>query len=86
MIVEVRDARIPFTSINKEFECLWGDRPRLIVYNKADLANPNMKKPVIEAIEALSPIGSRKTPVLFTNALKDVNPILQFARGWLLIY
>jgi ribosome biogenesis GTPase A len=43
-VVEVRDARIPLTSINPKFEGIFGHRERLIVYNKADLANPNMRK------------------------------------------
>ena len=44
IVIEVRDARIPLTSINPAFESLFGRRERLIVYNKADLANPNMQK------------------------------------------
>jgi ribosome biogenesis GTPase A len=43
-VVEVRDARIPLTSINPKFESLFEARDKLIVYNKADLANPNLQK------------------------------------------
>ncbi|KAJ3045797.1 Mitochondrial GTPase [Rhizophlyctis rosea] len=44
MIVEMRDARIPVTSINPAFEDVLGRRERLVVYNKADLANHNTRK------------------------------------------
>ncbi len=44
LVVEVRDARIPLTSINPKFESLFEARDKLIVYNKADLANPNLQK------------------------------------------
>ena len=44
LVIEVRDARIPLTSINPQFDEVLGRKERMIVYNKADLANTNMKK------------------------------------------
>ncbi|KAH7430023.1 hypothetical protein KP509_09G078800 [Ceratopteris richardii] len=42
LIVEVRDARIPCTSANKDFQDFLSRKRRLIVCNKADLTNPNI--------------------------------------------
>ena len=38
MVIEVRDARIPFSSANPELEKLVRQKRRLVVLNKADLA------------------------------------------------
>lgn len=37
-VIECRDFRVPFTSINPLFEHVLGDKPRMIVYTKRDLA------------------------------------------------
>src|SRR5512147_1260646 len=39
-IIEVRDARIPLASFNNDLEDLFRRRPRLVVLNKSDLADP----------------------------------------------
>ncbi|KAI7833569.1 P-loop containing nucleoside triphosphate hydrolase protein [Kickxella alabastrina] len=43
LIVETRDARIPLSSINSQFEKIICGKPRLVVYNKADLAPLNIQ-------------------------------------------
>jgi ribosome biogenesis GTPase A len=40
LVVEVRDARLPLGSANPELERLAARRPRLILFNKASLADP----------------------------------------------
>lgn len=40
IVVEVRDARIPFSSANPLLEELSRDRKRIVVFNKTDLADP----------------------------------------------
>lgn len=47
MVLEVRDARIPFSSANPELEELVRHKRRLIVLNKADLAAPDKLQVVI---------------------------------------
>ena len=42
IVVELRDARIPKSSRNPEIEKLIGDKPRIMVLNKADEADPNI--------------------------------------------
>ena len=44
IVVEVRDARIPISSANLQFERALGKRDRLVIFNKTDLSNPNMQK------------------------------------------
>lgn len=40
VVIEVRDARIPLACINQDFEQMLQNKPRLIILNKSDLANP----------------------------------------------
>ena len=40
VVVELADARLPFSSRNPEFDRLLGNKPRVLVMNKADLADP----------------------------------------------
>lgn len=40
LVVEVVDARIPFSSKNPYLDTLWQRRPRIIALNKSDLADP----------------------------------------------
>ena len=44
MVLEVRDARIPFSSANPELEKLVRHKRRLLVFNKADLAAPDKQQ------------------------------------------
>ncbi|KAI9483057.1 MAG: P-loop containing nucleoside triphosphate hydrolase protein [Benjaminiella poitrasii] len=69
LVIEVRDARIPLSSVNPNFEKVVGKRPRLIVYNKSDLSDPSSKQPLLKAFSKHAP----STPVVFTNCQKDLN-------------
>lgn len=42
IVVELRDARIPKSSRNPEIEKIVGDKPRLVVFNKADIADASV--------------------------------------------
>ena len=50
MVIETCDARIPFASRNPELSHIIGSKPRLIVLNKADLADPAKTSQWIEAL------------------------------------
>ena len=39
IVVELLDARLPLSSQNPEISNIIGDKPRLIILNKADLAD-----------------------------------------------
>lgn len=42
MVAEVVDARIPVSSRNPDIDAMVGDRPRMIIFNRADQADPSM--------------------------------------------
>lgn len=44
LVVELRDARIPESSANPEIEKLLGDKRRIILLNKSDMADPEITK------------------------------------------
>lgn len=68
LVIEVRDARIPLTSINNRFDAILGTKARMIVYNKTDLANPNMRIPLVNALQK----HRAETPI-FTKAHQGIN-------------
>ncbi|KAJ2910746.1 Mitochondrial GTPase 1 [Coemansia aciculifera] len=76
LIVETRDARIPLSSINMEFERLVGSKDRLIVYNKADLAPADIQHTVQEEM------AKRSQRAIFTDTSinKSVSQILGVAK------
>ena len=41
-VCEILDARIPYSSRNPDIDRLAGDKPRLIIINRTDLADPNL--------------------------------------------
>eukprot|EP00160_Parvularia_atlantis_P022171 Unigene98_Nuclearia_a/m.314 Unigene98_Nuclearia_a/g.314 ORF Unigene98_Nuclearia_a/g.314 Unigene98_Nuclearia_a/m.314 type:complete len:345 (+) Unigene98_Nuclearia_a:27-1061(+) len=69
VVVEVRDARLPLTSVNPHVERLAANHDRIVVYNKADLANSNMQAVIARAFEQHTALP----PPLFTNALENRN-------------
>ncbi|KAG2216628.1 hypothetical protein INT45_001834 [Circinella minor] len=77
LVVEVRDARIPVSSVNPNFEKVVGKKKRLIVYNKADLADPTQQQPITRALAEHNP----NTPVLFTSchSHKHMRSLLDYA-------
>ena len=80
-VCELLDARIPAASRNPDIDRLAGDKPRLIVLNRADLADPEMTKAWREhfrrqgltAIEtdARSGKGVSQFPAAVRGVLKD---------------
>ena len=44
MVVEIIDARIPRSSRNPDIDAICGDKPRLVVLNRADQADPDMNR------------------------------------------
>ena len=55
LVVEIIDARIPVSSRNPDLDELLGDKPRLILLNRADQADPAMNK-------AWSNVGAPEPP------------------------
>ncbi|MGN0149810.1 MAG: ribosome biogenesis GTPase YlqF [Clostridia bacterium] len=49
VVVEILDARIPFSGRNPNFDDIIKNKPRLLVMNKSDLADKNLTRQWIEA-------------------------------------
>lgn len=73
VVIEVLDARIPLSSCYKNIESLLGEKPRLILLNKADLTPEHELKNWIRILEK-----KFNCLVLTTNAKdsKDLNKII----------
>ena len=74
VVIEVLDARIPFSSTYNNINSLLGGKPRLILLNKADLADRNELKLFITKIKENS-----GCEVMVTDAKnsKDLAPIIK---------
>ncbi len=73
IVIELRDARIPYSSKNPEIEKLIGDKPRLILLNKASLADANVNRAWLKYFEA----RGEKCLLLDCvngNGIKDIYP------------
>lgn len=73
IVIELRDARIPYSSKNPEIEKLIGDKPRLILLNKSSLADANVNRAWIKYFEA----RGEKCLLLDCvngNGIKDIYP------------
>ena len=52
LVYETCDARIPFSSRNPELDKIIGEKPRIIILNKADLADPSKTPLWIKSLES----------------------------------
>ena len=76
VVIEVRDARIPLSSSYNDIKKLLGDKPRLLLLNKADLADKIKLRDWVEYIKTES-----DCPVIITEAkgAKDLNQVVKHA-------
>ncbi len=76
VIIEVRDSRIPLSSSYANIEKLLGDKPRLLLLNKADLAESDELRLWVKYIEETT--GCK---VILTEAKgsKDLNSVVKLA-------
>lgn len=80
-VCEILDARIPLASRNPDIDRLSGDKPRLVILNRIDLADPNMtakwreyfKKQGLAVLEtdAKSGKGVKEFPSAVRGILKE---------------
>ena len=82
IVVELVDARIPISSRNPDIDAICGDKPRIMVLNRADQADPQMNKVWIHyfagergiqaaAVYSRSGAGVGQTTALARSALRD---------------
>ena len=76
VVVEITDARIPFSGRNPNFDDIIKGKPRLIVMNKADLADDDITK---EWINYYNSIGLGVIPISCATGM-GVNKIFDKAR------
>ena len=76
VVIEVRDSRIPLASSYENIEKLLGDKPRLLLLNKADLVDKNELKKWVEYLKT-----STGCPVVVTDArgAKDLNQVVKLS-------
>ncbi len=77
VIIEVLDARIPFSSENPLVRQLRGDKPVIKVLNKRDLADPEMTKLWLAHLEQEQGV---KAIAITTSQMSEVNKILELCR------
>ena len=71
VVLEVRDARLPFSTANPALRALAGSRPRVIVLNKADLADSEMEgrvRSAVAAAERAANVGGPPPAIVFARA------------------
>eukprot|EP00741_Cyanophora_paradoxa_P006019 tig00000970_g5837.t1 len=78
VVIEVRDARIPVSSANPELAAAIRDKARVLVFNKADLANPNMNHRVQQLLDAA---GQAAVFTTATERGSNVEKIVPLALG-----
>ncbi|XP_010246386.1 PREDICTED: short integuments 2, mitochondrial isoform X2 [Nelumbo nucifera] len=52
LVIEVRDARIPLSSVNEDLQPVLSSKRRVIALNKKDLANPNIMQKWIQCFDS----------------------------------
>lgn len=86
LVIEVVDARLPFSSHNEMLEELTKNKDKLIIFNKADLVNTNKLK---EFIEYYNQAGYETIAIDSKNAIdrkKLINKIKQITKKTLVKY
>ena len=82
IVVELVDARIPISSRNPDIDIICGDKPRIVMLNRADQADPQMnrvwadyfnktKKIPAAAVDSRAGTGVGQMAALARNALKE---------------
>ena len=76
VVIEVRDSRIPLSSSYKDIEKLLGDKPRLLLLNKADLVD---KDELSEWVKYLKETTGCKVIVTEAKGNNDLNSVVKTA-------
>lgn len=77
IVIELLDARIPYSSKNPEIDKLVGVKPRLILLTKSSLADPAATKKWIEYYSAKSFAGAIAVDVITGAGIKNISPAVR---------
>lgn len=75
VIIEIIDARIPVASRNPILNEIIGDRPRIVVLNKADLADSDANKKWVQKLKS----NNQTAIIADSNKGKGVNDVVEAA-------
>ena len=77
VVLEIRDARIPLSSVNQDFEELLGHKKRILIFNKTALADQEVTRNWEESFR------TQDIPFLFIDAIKKshLQKILPLSRN-----
>ena len=78
VVIEVLDARLPYSSSNHKLAALRWSKPWIKVLNKADLADPAVTKAWVREFELQS--GVRALP-LSAKKLADTKPLIRICQA-----
>lgn len=76
LVIEVLDARIPYSSENPMLAELRGDKPCLKILNKADLADPELVKVWLRCFEKQKGIKARPTTTEDRGSIRQLTPLM----------
>ncbi|MFK7767408.1 MAG: ribosome biogenesis GTPase YlqF [Mariniblastus sp.] len=76
LVIEVLDARIPFSSENPMLEEIRGDKPCLKILNKADLADPELTKVWLKHLELKGGIKARATTTEDRKSIRQLTDVV----------
>ena len=75
VVIEIIDARIPVASRNPILNEIIGDRPRIVVLNKADLADSDANKKWVQKLK----LNNQTAIIADSNKGKGVNDVVEAA-------
>lgn len=76
LVIEVLDARIPYSSENPMLTELRGNKPCLKILNKADLADPEMTKTWLKFLETQQGIKARATTTEDRSSIRQLTGLI----------
>ncbi|MDD2956536.1 MAG: ribosome biogenesis GTPase YlqF [Oscillospiraceae bacterium] len=76
VVVEITDARIPFSSRNPELPRLVGDKPRIVLLNKCDSADPEVTRAWCDYYEARG-VSAIATDCRSGKGLKQLDGVIR---------
>ncbi len=79
LVIEVMDARIPFSSENPVVTELRGNRPVIKVLNKSDLADPKITKTWVSYLEKQQGV---KAQAMMANEIRSIRKLLGLCRSF----
>ena len=85
LVTEIVDARIPLSSSNPELAEMIGDKPRIVLLNKCDVADENVTKTVFKALHIIEVVFELNTN-RFDELTELFNSIFSFIEKFIEVF